>query len=158
MKSVINQEHYAIMKKICYKNLKSVMSQEDMDSLIYYTYAQCLKHYDPSKGQAKFTTYLYHSVNNNSRKIYLKTVRSPEKQTSPFFFDSGQSTESVSREIFEILDSLKETDEDSHTVLVQKFLYGMTNNEIGKANGYCRESARQKVKKALEICREIVYS
>lgn len=158
MKSVINKEHYMIMKKICYKNLKSVMSSEDMDSLIYYTYAQCLKHYNPNIGQAKFTTYLYRSMSNNSKKVYLKIVRSPEKQTSPFLFDSGQSSETARRETFEILESLKETDEESYTVLVQKFLYEMTNAEIGKVNGYCRESARQKVKKALEICREIVYS
>lgn len=134
------------------------MSKEDMDSLIYYTYAQCLKNYDYNKGKAKFTTYLYHSINNNSRKIYLKTVRSPEKQTSTFLFDSGNAPQSTNQEVFEILESLKQTDEESYNVLVQKFLFGMTNQEIGKMNGYCRESARQKVKKALETCREIVYS
>jgi hypothetical protein len=34
----------------------------------------------------------------------------------------------------------------------------MTNKEIGEANGYGKEAARKKLKKALELCREIVYS
>lgn len=158
MKSVIDKEYYVLMKKICDKNLKSVMSKEDMNSLIYYTYAQCLKHYDPNMGKAKFTTYLYKSMNNNSRKIYLKTVKSKEKQTYAFHFDQAQNPEIAKRETFEILDSLRDQDQEAYNVLVQKFIWGMTNAEIGKANGYCRESARQKVKKALELCREIVYS
>lgn len=158
MKSVIDKEHYVLMKKICYKNLKSVMSQEEMDSLIYYTYAQCLKNYDPNRGHAKFTTYIYQSINHNSRKIYLKKVKSKERQTSGLYFDSTARLESTNREVFEILDSLKDVNEELYNVLVYKFLYGMTNSEIGKMNGYCRELARQKVKKALELCREIVYS
>lgn len=157
MQSVIDNDHYCLMKKVCYKNLKTVMNAEDMDSLIYYTYAQCLKNYKSDLGQAKFTTYLHHSINNNSRKIYLKIVRSKEKQTSPFSINRS-SYVCYNTELFDILDSLKDIDIASHDILIQKFLYGMTNEEIGKANGYCREAARKKVKKALNICREIVYS
>ena len=156
MNCAIDQEHFNLMKKVCYKNLRTVCKQDEMDSLIYFTYVKCSKQYDKTKSLAKFTTYLYQSIDHNSRKLYLKTVRSKEKSKSSLFFDSAsQPLSGTHQETFEILESVKSVDEESYKILVQKFLYGMTNVEIGKENGYCRESARKKVKKALSLCREL---
>lgn len=165
MKFVIDKEHFKLMKKVCNKNLGRVMSCDEIDSLIYYTYAQCLKNYDPLKESekpfkktTKFTTYLYHSINNNSRKEYLKAVKSKEKQIKGMSFESMPSGETYGHDAFEIMDSLKEQSPEDYEILFQKFMQGMTNAEIAARNGYSRELARQKVKKALDLCRHIVYS
>jgi len=36
-------------------------------------------------------------------------------------------------------------------LIKQKYIYNMTMNEIGKMNGYSRETARRKVAKAVRI-------
>ena len=56
------------------------------------------------------------------------------------------------------MESIKDIDLESYDILIKKFYYNMTNAEIGQENGYGKESARKKVKKALELCRKIVYS
>lgn len=157
MKFVIDKDHYCLMKKICYKYLRSICDASEMDSLIYYTYVLCCKNYDPDRSEAKFSTYICNSIGYNAKKLRLKLIRSREKQTHPFVFEASPK-ESCSQEVFEIMESLKDIDLESYEVLVQKFMNGMTNSEIGRANGYSRELARQKVKKAIEICREIVYN
>ena len=53
---------------------------------------------------------------------------------------------------------MKDLDPELHDILVKKFYYNMTNREIGQANGYGKETARKKVKKAIELCRKIVYN
>jgi hypothetical protein len=54
--------------------------------------------------------------------------------------------------------SLEDINKELHQIIIQKFYYGMTNKEIGQKNGYGKEAARKKVKKAIELCQEIVYS
>lgn len=156
MKSVIDQEHFNIMKKVCYKNLSSVCDSEEMDSLIYFTYAKCLKYYDPNKSTAKFTSYIHQSVDYNSRKLYLKTVRAKERYIPTSSLDTAN--ESQGNELADILDALKYVDVEMYDILIKKFIYNMTNVEIGNINGYSREAARKKVEKAINMCRDIVYN
>jgi DNA-directed RNA polymerase specialized sigma24 family protein len=51
--------------------------------------------------------------------------------------------------------SVQDLNPELHKILIQKFYYGMTNKEIGEENGYGKEAARKKLKKALELCREL---
>ena len=53
------------------------------------------------------------------------------------------------------LDALKDKSPELHEIIIQKFYYRMTNKEIGEANGYGKEAARKKLKKALDLCREL---
>ena len=39
-------------------------------------------------------------------------------------------------------------------ILEQRFLHNMTMVEIGKANGYSRETARRRLKNAIKICKK----
>ena len=54
--------------------------------------------------------------------------------------------------------SIKDLNEELYDILIYKYYYNMTNKEIGEKNGYGKEAARKKLKKALSLCREIVYS
>jgi RNA polymerase sigma factor (sigma-70 family) len=157
-KAMKDEYYNNIMYKICRKNLASVCTAEEIDSVVMSTLWKCIKKYDPSKSKAKFSSYLYRSIANNSVRFYKKKISTrKEKQliesNLPVFVD-----ESAKKEAFEILESVKEINPEYYNILIQKFYYGMTNAEIGKANGYGKESARKKIKKALKMCRDIVYN
>ena len=39
-------------------------------------------------------------------------------------------------------------------ILQQRYVYNMTMVEVGKANGYSRETARRRLKNAIKICKK----
>lgn len=158
--TAMNNEYYTnISYKICNQNLKSVCSKEEIKSLVMSTLWKCVRKFNSSRSNAKFSSYLYRSMENNSRRLYKKKISTiKEKQlyenTLP---KSLISNDTAKREVFEILESLKQRNQEYYNVLVQKFFYNMTNQEIGEANGCGKEWARKKIKKALNLCRRIVY-
>lgn len=159
--NAMNDENYTnLMYRIANKNLSTVCSRDEIKSIVMSTLWRCVNQYNPNKSTAKFTSYLYSSMENNTRRLYKKKIAvKKEKQLNENIFISNTvCDESIKREVFDILESLKDIDEDSYNILIQKYYYNMTNKEIGQSNGYGKESARKKVKKALELCRDIVYN
>lgn len=154
MKFVIDPDCVNIMKKICNFGLNRVCTKEEIESLMTFTYLKCKKLYDPKKHNAKFTSYLYQSFLNNSRTLYKKKSRNLERNINPEFIAIHEDD----HELFFILESLKEKDSCLYCLLVQKYIYNMTNAEIANLSGCTSENVRKKVKRALEMCREIVYN
>lgn len=158
-KEAINNEYYKkIMSKVCSENLRGVCTKDEIKSIMMTTLLGCMQKYDNTKN-VKFSSYLYTSIQNNTRRIYNKKSRDFKNQE---FIDNYHSLKDCDLESKEqardILMSLKDLNPDLYNIVVQKFYYGMTNKEIGEANGYGKEAARKKLKKALQLCREIVYS
>jgi DNA-directed RNA polymerase specialized sigma24 family protein len=98
-------------------------------------------------------------MQNNSRRIYKKKVKQfnevslIENYHSSLFVDFEAKEEAR-----DILMSVLDKNPELHDILIKKYYYGMTNKEIGEANGYGKEAARKKLKKAIELCRQIVYT
>jgi DNA-directed RNA polymerase specialized sigma24 family protein len=44
------------------------------------------------------------------------------------------------------------------TLLEQRFFHNMTMTEIADENGYSRETARRRLKKAIRMCKNLVKS
>lgn len=155
----INNDYYnKIMYKVCSENLKGACSRDEMKSIMMSTLWGCIQKFDNTK-KVKFSSYLYRSMQNNSRRFYKKKQR--QNKDSEFIdnFHSILKVDTYARdEARDILMSVEDLNPGLHKILIQKFYYGMTNKEIGEANGYGKEAARKKLKKALELCREIVYS
>lgn len=103
---------------------------------------KCHKRYDPTRG-AKFTSFLYQQLNFAFKNELKKKRR--EFATE----DMGNNTPDrpVSREI-EILDGIPN---HMANLLKQRYVYNMTMVEIGKENGYSRETARRKLSYALDF-------
>lgn len=154
----INNDYYKkILYKVCNKNLKNVCTKDEIQSIAMDTLWNCIKKYK-TNSKTKFSSYLYRSIENNSRRILSKKIKQHrEKQILENVHTELSYDMSSYFEAKEILDSLKEIDEISHELLIQKFYYGMTHKEIGDLHGYTKEAARKKIKKALEQCRNIVY-
>lgn len=110
--------------------------------------------FDPSKG-TKFTTFLYsrvlYAVKNyhlNRDKKYKDKHKSYEHGDLNAVINSKKLYASSSK-ILEIITDL--SDED-RLLLEEKYVYNMTYDEIAKKYGYCKETARRKIRKAIMKC------
>jgi len=106
-----------------------------------------VSNYDESKG-AKFTTYLHNQL-NYAFKSELKKQR-PDHHLGDIHSDVKQK-ENCSREVHDLVSGLPN---HISRILMQRFLYNMTMVEIGKANGYSRETARRRLRNAIKICKK----
>jgi RNA polymerase sigma factor (sigma-70 family) len=152
----INNDYYKkIMHKVCNENLKGMATKDEIKSLIMNTLWNCIQKFDDQK-KVKFSSYLYRSIQNNSRRIYkskAKEFRNIEYIEN--YHSIPDNDFKNKQEVRDILMSVVDLNPELHNILVQKFYYNMTNKEIGEANGYGKEAARKKLKKAIELCREL---
>ena len=152
----INNDYYKkIMHKVCNEYLKGMATKDEIKSLIMNTLWNCIQKFDDQK-KVKFSSYLYRSIQNNSRRIYkskAKEFRNIEYIEN--YHSIPDNDFKNKQEVRDILMSVVDLNPELHNILVQKFYYNMTNKEIGEANGYGKEAARKKLKKAIELCREL---
>jgi RNA polymerase sigma factor (sigma-70 family) len=143
------------MYKVCNENLKGICTKDEMKSIMMSTLWGCIQKFDSSK-QVKFSSYLYRSMQNNSRRVYKKKQKySKDHEYIENFHGIAKYDNDAKNEARDILMSVQDLNPELHKILIQKFYYGMTNKEIGEENGYGKEAARKKLKKALELCREL---
>ena len=118
---------------------------DELDSIKMLPLWNCIGKYDPDKG-VKFTTFLY-SYLTFACKNELK------KKKREFGCEQIEALDyrSNSRELRDIVDGLPP---DVAKVLKQRFIYSMTMNEIGYANGYSRETARRRLIHAIQVCKK----
>ena len=120
---------------------------DEIQSIKLDTLWKCVKNYDSSKG-AKFTTYLHNQLNyafRNEAKKKKSQVNLGELHTSV------PEKHDYSVDAYDLVSGLPN---HISTILKQRFLYQMTMVEIGRANGYSRETARRRLKNAIKICRK----
>ena len=137
--AVNNIDYKKIMDKVCSRYNRYV-DPHDLSSMRHYTLWQCLEKYDP-KYKTKFTSYLYSqltfAIKNSLKKKKREFTNIPiEKSRTP-------------PENIDLL--LSDFPPEYRGLLRQKYLGNMTMEEIGQANGYSRETARRKIKKALNL-------
>ena len=134
-----------IMNKVAGR-YKGSIDFDDIESIKMQTLWNCIKKYDPTRG-SKFTSYLYQQLSFAFKnKLKTKSIEysniSLEKQD--FRADTRH----------EVIDVLTGLDADLTEVIQQRFYHNMTMVEIGEANGYSRETARRRLKKAIKICQK----
>lgn len=157
-----NVDNKKIMLAVCYRYRKFI-DEDDAESIRLQTLWECCQKYDPNHPKrAKFTSYLYDRLNNRIRNHLKKKKR----DITNWFIDNpatnngtsnsqSQTCYSDSNLEFYILNSLNDEDKN---IITQSYLYNMTIEEIGKANGYSRETARRKLHKVRAKCQELLTS
>lgn len=135
-----------LMNVVCSKYQKSI-DFDQMESIKLNTLWECLKKYDDTKG-AKFTSFLYQRLT-----FALKNEVKPrkKKEFSVNEIENNTPEKKPLQSINELLDGLPS---ESAKILSQKYIYNMTMVEIGKENGYSRETARRKLKNAIKIFKQ----
>lgn len=124
---------------------------EDLNQCKCIALWECIRHFKPNKG-SKFTSFLHEKTRWQCLKFFESHKikhRTHKLDDYPY-----QSKELAEVDFNDLLDQLPEHD---GVVLRQKYVEGKTLHEIGAANGYCYETARKKLIKAvedLELCLE----
>ena len=139
-----------IMNAVSNRYNRSI-DRDEIDSIKMITLWKCIDKYDASRG-AKFTSYLYQQL-SFAYKNELK------KKKQMLYLDSLQldfiKSDSVYRDSSgEFMDVLSGLPKDVSDILKQRYIGNMTMVEIAKANGYSRETARRRLKRAVKICKK----
>lgn len=127
---------------------KSSIDPDDLSSVSYETLWRCIDKFDPSRN-AKFTSYLFQQLNYAFKNQLKRDARNKCYATDNI---ERSTNEEVRLEVMDLINSMPD---DLGTVLRQRFIDNMTIQEIGNANGYSRETARRRIKKAFRKGKEI---
>jgi RNA polymerase sigma factor (sigma-70 family) len=134
-----------IIHTVSNKFIKSI-DQHDISSISMATLWRCIERYDSTKG-TKFTSYLY-------QQLLYAFKNELKKRKLEFCCDSIEkiSDEKTRQEAFDILNSLPQK---TKKLLEQRYYDNMTMTEIAEANGYSRETARRRLKNAINACQKM---
>ena len=121
---------------------------DDIESIKMQTLWRCIDRYDPDKG-TKFTSYLYQQL-SFAYKNKLK------KKRREYNVEQIESVDRKTQQVMEVKDIMTGLAPEHADVLSKRFYYNMTMQEIGKSNGYSRETARRRLGAALKICKKMV--
>ena len=134
-----------IMNKVAGR-YKGSIDFDDIESIKMQTLWRCIEKYDPSRG-SKFTSYLYQQL-SFAFKNKLKAKK------FEFAYSDIEKCDDRTKSRYEVIDILTGLDPELKEVITQRFYHNMTMVEIGEANGYSRETARRRLKKAIKTCKK----
>lgn len=143
---VLNNEYVkGVLNKVSSFYKKSI-DHDDIDSICMTTLWKCVQNFDKSKG-AKFTTFLYNQLGFAFKNELKKIKKTISLQDITADCVKPTTTDSMDDLIGGLPDSVSK-------ILQQRYVYNMTMVEVGKANGYSRETARRRLQHAIKICKK----
>lgn len=125
---------------------RNSIDRDDIQSICMNTLWKCVNNFDKDKG-AKFTTFLYNQLGfafKNELKKKRKTLSLDEVGID---YTRTSTPDTMNDLISGLPDKVSK-------ILEQRYIYNMTMVEIGRANGYSRETARRRLKNAIKICKK----
>ncbi len=132
-----------IMNKVANRYRRNI-DVDEIESIKMNTLWKCIEKHDEDK--SKFTSFLYSQL---SFALKNKVKKKKLEYNSP----------SIEKEDFKAVVSMEYTDivsglpEETREILNQRFYQNLTMKEIGKINGYSRETARRRLKNAINLCK-----
>tara|TARA_R100000008_G_scaffold84430_2_gene71794 strand:+ start:9977 stop:10444 length:468 start_codon:yes stop_codon:yes gene_type:complete len=138
-----------IMNKVA-NRYKNSIDFDEIESIKMQTVWKCIDKYDPDRG-TKFTSYLY-------QQLTFALKNKIKKKRMEFNVDIVDDVDRKQQERMEVQDILMGLDPEDRDVLNKRYYHNMTMLEIGNSNGYSRETARRRLKKALKICQKNCFS
>ena len=141
-----SQDVQNIMNKVTNRYNRNV-DLDDIDSIKMNTLWSCLKKYDSSKG-TKFTSYLY-------QQLSYAMKNEVKKRRMEYNVETVEKMDINTYSKMEVTDIVTGLEHEDSQILEQRFFHNMTMKEIGKTNGYSRETARRRLKNAVNLCKNI---
>ena len=138
-----------IMHKVA-NRYRNAIDFDDMESIKMQTLWKCIDKYDPERG-TKFTSYLY-------QQITFAFKNKLKKKRIEFNNDSLEKVDTKHTARMEVFDILTGLDSELRDVINKRFYHNMTMVEIGESNGYSRETARRRLKKAIKMCKKNCFA
>ena len=158
-KALKNEDNINVMNKICMRYIGTI-PYEELERCKLISVWQAIERYDPSKGNCKFTSFLCNRVFWECQKqLYeiKKTRKIPKNDMASCLIAEicGYESRFDSIEMTEALDTL---DKESKDIIFKRFYESKTTKEIGKENGYGRETARRRIIQALEKLKQCLQN
>ena len=173
-----SEDNQRIMNKVANHYSKN-LDFDDIESAKMSTLWHCIQKYDESRG-SKFTSYLFQQLNFAMRNLYKQKkkdynmvqynnppsdgavesdrgVKWSAGSVVQSCAEEGQSDYAVdakSQQYRDCYDIVTGLDDEDAQIIRQRFYENLTMKEIGVANGYSRETARRRVKRAIDSCKE----
>ncbi len=154
-----------IMNAVANRYNRSI-DRDEIESIKMITLWKCRDKYDPTRG-AKFTSYLYQQLSfafkNELKKkknmLYLDNMQldlfgGVGIRQAPKSASCRAGSHNFQDHYKELTDVLTGLPEDVSGILKQRYIGNMTMIEIARANGYSRETARRRLKRAVKICKK----
>lgn len=156
-----NSDNMNVQLAVC-RRYFGVMSAEDLRACSLHALWRCLQYHDPKYGQ-KFTTSLHRFTAWEIQRELRKQKGSKAQQNMamvPLYGTEGElaKEENVSRK--DMVDHIRQRATLlpyawQRKVVDQYYFQHLTMEQIGRRNGYSKESARQKVRKAMAELRQL---
>ena len=132
-----------IMNKVA-NRYRANIDVDEIESIKMNTLWKCIEKHDEDK--SKFTSFLYSQLS-----FALKNkVKKKKLEYNCSTIEKEDFKAVVSMEYTDILSGLPD---DTRQILNQRFYQNLTMKEIGKINGYSRETARRRLKNAINLCK-----
>jgi len=138
-----------IMNKVA-NRYKNSIDFDDIESIKMQTLWKCMDKYDSERG-TKFTSYVY-------QQLSFAFKNKIKKKRREFNVESIEDIDRRLQNRMEVKDILMGLDPEYTDILHKRYYQNMTMMEIGKSNGYSRETARRRLKKAIKICQNNCFS
>ena len=146
-----NEDYQKLMNKVM-RPWHGNFTPEEMEQLKLICLWKCTQNFDATK-EVKFTSYLYASLRN----AIIREIKNKNSKYS--YSDIGDSNNLSCGSGVGSIDTknaIGNLPDEYQNIIFQRFFSNMTVAEIGRANGYSRETARRKIKKAVKLCENII--
>jgi len=131
-----------IMNKVSNRYSRNI-DLDDIESIKMDVLWKCIDKHDPNK--SKFTSYVYqqlsYAMKNQLKKKKVEFNRNPLERVDDDYKNQ-----------LDVIDFVTGLEDEHHKILEQRFYKNMTMAEIGRTNGYSRETARRRLRAALSEC------
>ncbi len=132
-----------IMNKVANRYRRNI-DLDEIESIKMNTLWKCIEKHDESK--SKFTSFLYSQLS-----FALKNkVKKAKVEYNCSNIEKEDYKVDISLEYIDIVSGLPD---DVRKILNQRFYENLTMKEIGRINGYSRETARRRLKNAVNLCK-----
>lgn len=149
-----NKDNRKVIQSVVAKYYKS-LDRDDLESAGMTALLRCLEYHDPSYNQ-KFTTSLWRFTDWECKRILRKKSGKPQhKQLSTIEYDIPQKI-LISDDNKFVQECVEQLQDSEKNILSMYYYDGRTMEEIGRINGYSKETARQRINKSLKRLEDIV--
>jgi RNA polymerase sigma factor (sigma-70 family) len=155
-KAQANRDNINVMNKICSKYI-DIIPYEELERCKLIALWHSIEKYDPSKGNCKFTSFLCNRLFWECQKqLYEinKARRIPRNEYASSLISDISGFEKDLDEV-EFLELIEKLDEESQRIIFKRFYESKTTKEIGKENGYGRETARRRIIDAVDKLKQL---
>ncbi len=157
-KALSNSDNKGVLNRVLL-GYNKVLTKEELDSCGLLATWRALQKHRPEYGQ-KFTTSLYRFAHWECRRE-LRAKRNKKNLLNTISFSHKKfdiaSPQKDTDEIKGVRECLSMLPENHRNILIQYYYDRMTMEEIGEANSYSKELARQRISKAL-VAFDKIYS